>query len=84
MFPQMQTRSKTRKISDPTAQAARLASNRHAAIGATLAELWCNLRRWREKRRAALLLRELDDHTLRDIGIHRCEIESVLNASIYE
>jgi uncharacterized protein YjiS (DUF1127 family) len=47
-------------------------------VGSTLAGLWSNMNQWRARRQAAVLLRELDDHTLRDIGVHRCEIEAVL------
>jgi uncharacterized protein YjiS (DUF1127 family) len=90
MFPQPQTRSKSPTLSHrddqsfPAAQAVRLSSLCPSAIGSTLAGLWSDFHRWRERRHAALLLRELDDHTLRDIGIHRCEIEAVLRSSIRE
>jgi uncharacterized protein YjiS (DUF1127 family) len=90
MFPQPQTRSKTSRVSSrcyysfPAAQAVRLSSHWHAAIASTLAGLWSDIHQWRERRHAALLLRELDDHTLRDIGIHRCEIEAVLKSGVRE
>jgi uncharacterized protein YjiS (DUF1127 family) len=80
MFPKPQTRVH----SLPAAQTLRLSSHWPATIGSTLAGLWSDIHRWRERRHAALLLRELDDHTLRDIGIHRCEIEAVLKSGIRE
>jgi uncharacterized protein YjiS (DUF1127 family) len=36
-------------------------------------------RRWRE-RRAAAALHALDDATLKDLGLHRCEIPSIARA----
>ena len=90
MFPQPQSHAKTSKVlsrcyySLPAAHAIGSSSHWRATIGSTLAGLWSNIHRWRERRHAALLLRELDDHTLRDIGIHRCEIEAVLKSGIRE
>jgi uncharacterized protein YjiS (DUF1127 family) len=86
MFLQPQSLSKTPKVSSrccysfAVARPVRSSSHWRAAIGSTLAGLWSDIHQWRERRHAALLLRELDDHTLRDIGIHRCEIEAVLTS----
>lgn len=84
MSPHVQARSKASKSSFrtypsyPTAHAVRSTSHWPAMVGSTLAGLWSNMNQWRARRQAAELLRELDDHTLRDIGVHRCEIEAVL------
>lgn len=85
MFPHMQTRAKTSSKnaiqtyhSFPTTQAGQSTSYWLTAIGWTLADLWSDLRQRRARRQAALVLRRLDDHTLRDLGIHRCEIEAVI------
>jgi uncharacterized protein YjiS (DUF1127 family) len=84
MFPHLQARSKISKSpfrayhAFPTAQTVRSRSHWPTAIGLTLASLWSDIHQWRERRQAATMLRKLDDHTLRDIGIHRCEIEAVL------
>jgi uncharacterized protein YjiS (DUF1127 family) len=40
-------------------------------------------RRWRERRTAAAL-HELDDATLKDLGLHRCEIPSIARARCAE
>jgi hypothetical protein len=34
-------------------------------------------------RRAIVRLEALDDHTLKDIGIHRCQIQSVMRMGIF-
>jgi uncharacterized protein YjiS (DUF1127 family) len=84
MSPHVQARSEPSKSSFrtyssfPTAQAPRPSAHWPAMVGSTLAGLWSNMNQWRARRQAAVLLRELDDHTLRDIGVHRCEIEAVL------
>ena len=60
----------------------------HPGIGAALRRAWMGARdavrafvaRDRQRRQAAAFrdeLRDLDDHTLRDLGFHRSEIESV-------
>ena len=36
------------------------------------------LKRWHMRRRTKMQLRELDDHLLRDIGLHRAEIGGVV------
>ena len=38
------------------------------------------LRHWRGERRMATALRALDDATLKDIGLHRCEIRAMVRA----
>jgi len=60
----------------------------HPGIGAALRRAWISagdavrafVARRRRRRQAAAFrdeLRDLDDHTLRDLGFHRSEIESV-------
>jgi uncharacterized protein YjiS (DUF1127 family) len=41
-----------------------------------------DIRHWRARKQAMMLLNEFDDHMLRDIGIHRCEIEAILKSGI--
>ncbi|WP_245286981.1 DUF1127 domain-containing protein [Bradyrhizobium sp. Tv2a-2] len=51
-------------------------------IGATIAKLWGHWKDEREIRRAIRELSELDDHTLRDLGIRdRSEIEFTVRFS---
>jgi uncharacterized protein YjiS (DUF1127 family) len=61
------------------AKSAWLTGNRRSnrsPIGVTIAKLWSHWRDEREIRRAIRELSELDDHTLRDLGIRdRSEIE---------
>lgn len=86
MFPHQQTRfSKTSSKSwfqtyhsFSTVQADPPPPHWSTAVGSMFAGLWSDLHQWRAKRQAALMLRELNDHTLRDIGIHRCEIDAVI------
>ena len=47
-------------------------------IGNLLYRAWRRLRRWHEYRVAEAHLMSLDDVTLKDIGIHRSEIRSVV------
>jgi uncharacterized protein YjiS (DUF1127 family) len=35
---------------------------------------------WRLRRRQCAQLHALDDHTLKDIGVSRCEIDSIVNS----
>ena len=48
------------------------------SVGNYMRRAWRNLTRWHEHRVAEAHLRALDDVTLRDIGIHRSEIRSVV------
>ena len=49
-----------------------------ARVRSRAIRLWSSGRRARQRRRAITELETLDDRTLKDIGIHRCQIESVV------
>jgi uncharacterized protein YjiS (DUF1127 family) len=85
MYPHVQTRCRT--SSDPSNAWPRTQSfqaPRRPALHwhSAITEWLSDLRDWRTRRQAVLQLRELDDHMLRDIGIHRCEIEAVMRTGI--
>lgn len=42
---------------------------------AIVAEMWSSVRRWHERRRIREAWETIDDRTLRDIGLSRCEME---------
>ena len=46
---------------------------------AFLERLFCHVSNWHKQRRVIRQLQELDDHVLKDIGVHRSEITSVVN-----
>ena len=48
-------------------------------IGCRAVSLWARYRAWRRRRIAAAELHALDDRELKDAGLRRCEIESVLH-----
>jgi uncharacterized protein YjiS (DUF1127 family) len=48
-----------------------------ATIATPAIRLWSRLRRARRTRLTITRLEALDEHILKDIGIHRCQIESV-------
>ena len=62
------------RAADAGRRLARLAGG----AGSLIARLWRAYWGWRVKRTTVLLLRSLDRRTLRDIGIDRSEIESVV------
>ena len=47
---------------------------------ARLIALWKAYVAWRERRSAKIALYQLDDRTLKDIGLHRSEIDWAVNA----
>jgi uncharacterized protein YjiS (DUF1127 family) len=49
-----------------------------ARIRSRVVRLWSAFRRMRQMRRAIAELEVLDDRMLKDIGICRCEIESIV------
>jgi uncharacterized protein YjiS (DUF1127 family) len=71
--------------SDPEKMDARIAHSRRAAarcralvVAAMLSGWWQTLRRWGRHRNAIAALQALDGRMLKDIGIERSEIESVV------
>lgn len=78
MLTQAQARSKSsfhiiRSFS--TARAAN--SGWLASIRSAITGMWSTIRQWRATRRAIAELRTLDDRSLRDIGLLRCEIDAI-------
>ena len=65
-------------IENVSRQTTRLTEADRLSIGSLLRRTWRNLRRWHDYRVAEAHLRSLDDFTLKDIGIHRSEIRSVI------
>jgi uncharacterized protein YjiS (DUF1127 family) len=51
---------------------------RSGAIGSSIVAWWRRLRRERNIRSAIAALESLDDWMLKDVGIHRCQIEHVV------
>jgi len=62
----------------PAADAGRRLSRLAGGAGSLIARLWRGYWDWRVKRTTVLLLHSLNRRTLRDIGIDRSEIESVV------
>ncbi len=50
----------------------------NARIISRLVMLWARMRRAQNIRRTITTLESLDDRTLKDIGMHRCQIQSVV------
>jgi uncharacterized protein YjiS (DUF1127 family) len=48
-------------------------------VGAALVSLWLRYLTWQARRTTTRALHSLDDHTLRDIGLRRNEIESIVS-----
>ena len=48
------------------------------SLRVAIAANWSRLRQWRERRGAIAELKSLDDRSLRDIGLRRCEIETIM------
>jgi uncharacterized protein YjiS (DUF1127 family) len=49
-----------------------------AKVAASVARFWSRMRQERETRLTMTQLEALDDHTLKDIGLHRSQVESVV------
>ena len=65
-------------IENVSRQSNRLTEADRLSIGTLLGRAWRRLRRWHNNRVAEAHLMSLDDATLKDIGIHRSEIRSVV------
>ena len=65
-------------IENVSRQSTRLAEADRLSAGSLLHRVWRRLRRWHDNRVAEAHLMSLDDVTLKDIGIHRSEIRSVV------
>ncbi len=61
----------------PTANA-QATARWNARIASAVLGLWSAMRREREVKLAIMQLRTLNDHTLRDIGVPRCQIENAV------
>jgi uncharacterized protein YjiS (DUF1127 family) len=48
-----------------------------ASIRLAITAMWSTISRWRARQSAIAELRALDDRSLRDIGLLRCEIDAI-------
>jgi uncharacterized protein YjiS (DUF1127 family) len=79
MFPQSQTGSKhSFSVHGASANTARRTRRWYVSIRSAVTNWWLRIRERRARREAALQLKELDDRTLRDIGLLRAEIDLIM------
>ena len=68
-------------LSLPSARHAKVVGLTATAL-ASLIALWEAYMAWRLRTAAKIALHELDDRTLRDIGLHRSEIDAAINSFV--
>jgi uncharacterized protein YjiS (DUF1127 family) len=87
MLTQMQARSRNSFLADrsiPSTRAVDPPPRWFVSIRSGITSLWSMIGRWRARRRAIAELRSLDDRSLRDIGLLRCEIDSLPRVGPWE
>jgi uncharacterized protein YjiS (DUF1127 family) len=87
MLTHMQARSRSSFLADrsfPTAKAVDSPSGWLVTIRSIITSTWSVIGQWRERRRAIAELRALDDRSLRDIGLFRCEIDRLPRVGPWE
>ncbi len=87
MLTQMQARSRSSFLASrlfPTEVAINSPPGRLAWIESAIRSMRSVIRQWRARRRAMAELRALDDRSLRDIGLLRCEIDQIPRVGPWE
>jgi len=80
MLTQMQARSRNSFLASrsfPTEVTVNPPPGWLVSIKSAITSMRSMIKQWRERRRAIAELRALDDRSLRDIGLHRCEIDQI-------
>ena len=61
----------------PTARAVDPPPGWLVSIRSAISSRWSMIGQWRARRRVIAELRALDDRSLRDVGLYRCEIDQI-------